>query len=100
MKEVLLRGEIDKIGEILEFGWRYKKQMADGISNELIDTIYNAAIKVGATGGKVSGAGGGGFMMFYCPDVSRFRVIGVLEQFGGQAKRYEFVNEGLKSWTT
>ncbi|MDR0872629.1 MAG: dehydrogenase [Prevotellaceae bacterium] len=99
MKEVLLRGEIDKIGEILEFGWQHKRKMAEGISNEIIDKIYAAAMAAGATGGKVSGAGGGGFMFFYCPDVSRFRVIDALEKFGGQAKRYEFVNEGLKSWT-
>lgn len=98
MKEVLLKGEIDRIGEILDFGWRYKKQMANSITNPLIDSIYEAAIKAGATGGKISGAGGGGFMFFYCPGVTRYPVIDALKQFGGKAKRYEFVNEGLKTW--
>ena len=98
MKEVLLKGEIDRIGEILDFGWRYKKKMANSITNPLIDSIYEAAIKAGATGGKISGAGGGGFMFFYCPGVTRYPVIDALKQFGGKAKRYEFVNEGLKTW--
>lgn len=99
MKEVLLKGEIDRIGEILDFGWRYKKQMANSITNPRIDSIYESAIKAGATGGKISGAGGGGFMFFYCPGVTRYAVIDALQQFGGKAKRYEFVNEGLKTWS-
>ena len=99
MKEALLRGNIDRIGEILDFGWRYKKQMASSITNPRIDGIYNAAKEVGASGGKISGAGGGGFMFFYCPGVTRYAVVEALQRFGGKAKRYEFVNEGLKTWT-
>lgn len=99
MKEILLKGDIDSIGRILDFGWQYKKQMADSISNELIDNVYDAAMAAGASGGKISGAGGGGFMFFYCPSTSRYRVIDALAAFGGKAKRYEFVNEGLKTWT-
>ncbi len=99
MKEALLRGNIDRIGEILDFGWRYKKQMASSITNPRIDGIYNAAKEAGASGGKISGAGGGGFMFFYCPGVTRYAVVEALQQFGGKAKRYEFVNEGLKTWT-
>ncbi len=99
MKEALLRGNIDRIGEILDFGWRYKKQMASSITNPRIDGIYNAAKEAGASGGKISGAGGGGFMFFYCPGVTRYAVVEALQRFGGKAKRYEFVNEGLKTWT-
>ncbi|MBQ9545824.1 MAG: dehydrogenase [Bacteroidales bacterium] len=99
MKEVLLKGEIDRIGEILDFGWQYKKQMAKSVSNERIDNIYNTALAAGATGGKISGAGGGGFMFFYCPEASRHTVIDALESLGGQAKRYDFTAEGLKTWT-
>lgn len=99
MKEILLKGDIDSIGRILDFGWQYKKQMADSISNELIDNVYDAALAAGASGGKISGAGGGGFMFFYCPSTTRYRVIDALAAFGGKAKRYEFVNEGLKTWT-
>ncbi len=98
MKEALLRGEIDKIGEILDFGWQFKKQMASGISNPMIDEIYQAAIDKGASGGKISGAGGGGFMIFYCPGDSKYNVMDALKEFGGQIKRYEFTSRGLKTW--
>jgi D-glycero-alpha-D-manno-heptose-7-phosphate kinase len=99
MKEALLKGELDRIGEILDFGWQNKKLMAKNISNPLIDKIYKAAIKSGASGGKISGAGGGGFMIFYCPNNSRPKVIDALVKFGGTAKRYEFTEHGLTTWT-
>jgi D-glycero-alpha-D-manno-heptose-7-phosphate kinase len=99
MKEVILKGKLDKMGELLNLSWDYKKQMADGISNQQIDKIYNAAIEAGATGGKISGAGGGGFMFFYCPGITRYNVIKALEQFGGHARRYEFTKQGLETWT-
>ena len=99
MKDALLRGELDDIGEILNYGWQYKKQMADEITNPLLDEIYDTAMNNGATGGKISGAGGGGFMIFYCPGVSRSKVIEALAQFGGEAKRYEFTTKGLSTWS-
>ena len=99
MKEVLLKGDLDAIGQILDEGWTHKKQMADSVSNAFIDEVYEAAIAAGATGGKISGAGGGGFMFFYCPSNARYKVIDRLAEFGGQSKRYEFVTEGLKTWT-
>jgi D-glycero-alpha-D-manno-heptose-7-phosphate kinase len=99
MKEAILKGELDSIGEILDFGWQNKKQMAAGITNPWIDEIYETAMKNGATGGKISGAGGGGFMIFYCPGNSRNNVIEALKKFGGESKRYEFTTQGLTSWT-
>ena len=99
MKEALLKGELHQIGEILDFGWQQKKQMADNISNPEIDALYGKVLAAGATGGKISGAGGGGFMFFYCPGNSRHRVIKMLEENGGQVKRYEFVTNGLQTWT-
>lgn len=98
MKEALLKGELDKIGEILDFGWRFKKEMATGITNPLIDDIYSTAIAAGATGGKISGAGGGGFMFFYCPADTRFDVIRALQRFEGNVKRYDFTKGGLRTW--
>ena len=99
MKEALLKGELGKIGEILDFGWQNKKNMAAGITNPFIDDIYTTAIQHGATGGKISGAGGGGFMFFYCPGTTRSAVIEALKKFGGQSKRYEFTSKGLSTWT-
>lgn len=65
LKQELLKGNIDSIGEILHTGWMYKKELAGGISNEHIDKYYNLAINNGALGGKLLGAGGGGFLLFY-----------------------------------
>jgi D-glycero-alpha-D-manno-heptose-7-phosphate kinase len=99
MKEVLLKGDIDCIGDILDFGWKHKKQMAASITNPRIDAIYNAAKAAGASGGKISGAGGGGFMFFYCPGTTRYAVAEALSLFGGVVNRYEFTTEGLKTWS-
>jgi D-glycero-alpha-D-manno-heptose-7-phosphate kinase len=98
MKEALLKGHIDKIGEILDFGWEYKKKIATGITNSMIDQIYETAKKNGASGGKISGAGGGGFMILYCPNNSRIKVINSLSKFGGTNQRYDFTISGLTSW--
>ena len=99
MKEALLKGNIDAIGNILDIGFRNKKDMATGISNQLMDDIYEEAKKAGASGGKISGAGGGGFMIFYCPGISRYNVMKGLARFGGEFKKYSFTETGLTSWT-
>lgn len=100
MKRTLAVGNINKIGEILDFGWQHKKQMAKGISSPEIDNLYRSAIAAGATGGKISGAGGGGFMIFYCPRNTKYDVIEALSKFGGSVHPYIFINEGLSTWTT
>ncbi len=99
MKEALLKGQLHEIGEILDFGFQQKKQMAEGISNTLLEEIYERAKAAGATGGKISGAGGGGFMIFYCPGNSKYQVIDELQKFGGRYRRYQFTKHGLKTWS-
>lgn len=99
MKEAILKEELDDIGTIFNIGYEYKKKMARGITTPLLDNIYEAAIKAGATGGKISGAGGGGFMVFYCPGNTRFGVLNSLKQYGGVVHRYEFTKYGLTTWT-
>ncbi|HEY4148537.1 MAG TPA: dehydrogenase [Chitinophagaceae bacterium] len=99
MKEALLKGRLRQIGEILDFGFRQKRQMAEGISNSLMEEIYESAKKAGATGGKISGAGGGGFMTFYCPDISKYKVQEALKTFGGYCQPYRFTDHGLTTWT-
>lgn len=98
MKDAVLRGELNKIGEILHFGWQNKKQMAKSISNTLIDSIYETALAHGASGGKISGAGGGGFMFFYCPQVTKIKVAKALEKHGGKVQPFKFTKEGLVMW--
>ena len=73
--------------------------MAEGISNSSMEEIYEAAKKAGATGGKISGAGGGGFMIFYCPEISKYKVTEAITAFGGYCKSYQFTKHGLTTWT-
>ena len=98
MKEAVLKGNVDDIGRILDYGFRFKKQMAKGISNTAMDEIYEAALKAGATGGKISGAGGGGFMMFYCPGNTRYSVKHTLQSIGGSFSQYQFTERGVFTW--
>ncbi len=98
MKEALLKGRLHEFGEILDFGFQQKRKMAHNISNNLIEEIYNAAKKAGATGGKISGAGGGGFMIFYCPENTHHAVEEALLKFGGEVKNYTFTKHGLQTW--
>jgi D-glycero-alpha-D-manno-heptose-7-phosphate kinase len=98
MKEALLKGRLQEIGEILDFGFQQKRQMAANISNTGIEEIYEAAKKAGATGGKISGAGGGGFMIFYCPGNTSHAVTETLNNFGGLVRQYNFTKYGLTTW--
>lgn len=98
MKECLLKGDFGGIVESLRFGWENKKRSATSVSNSLIDSIYDAAIDGGALAGKVSGAGGGGFMLFFVPADRRRNVIRSLESFGGQVSNCHFTAFGAQSW--
>jgi D-glycero-alpha-D-manno-heptose-7-phosphate kinase len=98
MKEALLKGRIDEIGKILHEGFQHKRQVASHVSTPLLEAIYEAARKAGATGGKVSGAGGGGFMVFYCPGDTRHSVQQALSAFQGRFFDYHFVKYGLVTW--
>lgn len=100
MKEALLKGYVDEMGEILDYGFRQKKKMTSGISNPLIEKMYETAKMSGATGGKISGAGGGGFITFYCPGNTRYAVMEAMKHFDGYFKPYQFVNHGLITWST
>ena len=98
MKEIILKENFKKIGEILNFGWESKKQTANEVTNPIIDELYEAALKAGSTGGKISGAGGGGFIFFYCPNNTRYKVIETLKKYGGEFRRFQFTNIGLQTW--
>lgn len=98
MKEFLMKGELNSIGENLHQGWQNKKKMANSITNNFIDEIYTSAINSGASGGKISGAGGGGFMFFYCPKVSKVNVGITLTKMGGNVQSFKFTKNGLTTW--
>lgn len=99
MKDALLKGKLSEIGEILDYGFQQKRKMAANISNSSIEEIYEAAKKAGATGGKISGAGGGGFMIFFCPGNTNYAVKEALLRFGGEVKNYTFTKYGVSSWS-
>jgi len=99
MKEHLLRGDFDGLVESIRLGWENKKRSAKTVSNSNIDTIYDAAIRAGALAGKVSGAGGGGFMWFFAPTEKRMDVIRTLNNFGGQVSNCNFTKHGTQAWT-
>ena len=100
MKQALLRGEIRHMAEILNRSWAAKKRTADGVSSDTIDTLHATALAHGALAGKVSGAGGGGFVMFIVPPQRRVALIRSLNDAGAVASAVHFTQEGAESWET
>jgi D-glycero-alpha-D-manno-heptose-7-phosphate kinase len=98
MKEALLKGDIDGIAQELKNGWEAKKRTSKVISNPLIEEIYTTAMKNGAKAGKISGAGGGGFMMFIVDPLMKIDLIKSLSKFDGRVQQIEFVDKGTKGW--
>jgi len=98
MKECLLRGDFHGIVDSMLLGWENKKRSARSVSNHLIDEIYNEAIHAGALAGKVSGAGGGGFMMFFVPPEKRMNLIRTLGRHEGQVSNCHFTKHGTQAW--
>jgi len=93
-REVLERGELTAFGELLDEHWQLKKSRSAGMSNPQIDAWYELARRHGAVGGKVVGAGGGGFLMFYTEDHRRLR--GAMAEAGLQELRFRFDFEGTR----
>jgi D-glycero-alpha-D-manno-heptose-7-phosphate kinase len=99
MKEALLRGELSEFGYLLGVAWEHKKKMSPRISTNEIDEAYEVARAAGALGGKVTGAGGGGFMLFYCPPGTRHLVSDRLASLGHAEAEFSFDERGLRSWS-
>jgi D-glycero-alpha-D-manno-heptose-7-phosphate kinase len=99
MKEAILRCDLPRYAQILGRSWTAKKQMAQGISNPQIDAVYDATMASGAIAGKISGAGGGGFMVFFVPPERRMQVLRELTKYPGQVMNFHFTPEGARSWT-
>ncbi|AEG10753.1 GHMP family kinase ATP-binding protein [Shewanella baltica] len=98
MKELLLKGDVITFLEVLGQSWNAKKSAASGISNQYIDEIALAAVLAGASSLKISGAGGGGFMMIAVSPENRNNVVRALSHFSGQFFSFKFVESGVKSW--
>ncbi len=94
-KKVFESGNINEFGEILNEHWQTKKGLSKKISSDYVDEIYETALKNGAIGGKVVGAGGGGFIMFYCP-YEKSKLIASLKKFNIYPMWFTFEFEGAK----
>ena len=93
-KNVLVNGEVHKFGEIMHEHWEHKKSRSTGMSNDFIDEVYNLALKSGAVGGKLVGAGGGGFLLFYASD--KEKLCSEITKIGLEEVRFKFDFEGTK----
>jgi D-glycero-alpha-D-manno-heptose-7-phosphate kinase len=98
-KDALLTGRLDVFAEILHEEWLAKKRTSPSVSTQHIDEMYEEARRLGALGGKVSGAGGGGFMFLYCPYNRKPIVSERLTQLGAQILPIAFEQEGMESWS-
>ena len=98
MKDELLKGNLHNFGRLLDYGWESKKRMSSKITNPQIDMLYDEAKKAGALGGKLLGAGGGGFLLVYCPYNVKHQVARRLEAAGGQLMDWNFELRGAQSW--
>jgi D-glycero-alpha-D-manno-heptose-7-phosphate kinase len=98
MKNALLSGDISAMAGILDASWRAKKATAPGISTDRIDQLYDVAFANGALAGKVSGAGGGGFVMFIVHPEDRLGLIDALNAAGGSAGPVKFAERGCETW--
>ena len=98
MKDALLLGRIDKFGEILHESWENKKHFSSMITNPLIDEIYETARKNGALGGKLLGAGGGGYLFFISEPDKRNQLVEAMRNMGVQTESLLIEKEGLQTW--
>lgn len=98
MKDSLLAGRLEEFGLLLGDAWAAKKLMSARISNERIDEMYEAALRAGALGGKVTGAGGGGYLLLYCDYRAKHRVARVLHDLGAIVDEFAFELDGLRTW--
>jgi D-glycero-alpha-D-manno-heptose-7-phosphate kinase len=98
MKAALLRHDLSQFGELLGHAWEQKKRMSPKITNSFIDEIYSEARRQGALGGKVTGAGGGGYLLLYCDFHRKHRVVETLVSMGASIQEFGFARSGVSSW--
>jgi D-glycero-alpha-D-manno-heptose-7-phosphate kinase len=99
MKNALLLGRVDEFGELLHAAWEHKKRLDPAISTSHVDKLYRLARKEGAIGGKMPGAGGGGYFVLLCRFDRKHRVAAMLERLGGQVVPFHFESRGLATWS-
>lgn len=96
----LLKGELVRFAECLDKSWKLKRKFSDMISNDYIDAVYEGALENGALGGKLLGAGGGGFFIFYVPPFKKNALITHLKAKNLKVQPFRFEPDGLTTWTS
>jgi D-glycero-alpha-D-manno-heptose-7-phosphate kinase len=99
MRNHLLRGRLLQFGQSLHEAWQFKRQFSSKISTGRLDEIYTDALCHGAVGGKLLGAGGGGFFLFYAPPFRKHELMDNLEAAGLKICPFRFEPEGLRTWS-
>jgi D-glycero-alpha-D-manno-heptose-7-phosphate kinase len=99
IRNYLLRGRLFNFGQALNEAWQLKREFSCRISNSFLDQIYEGALQHGAIGGKLLGAGGGGFFLFYASPFQRHQLVEWLESEGLIIHPFRFDPEGLTAWT-
>jgi D-glycero-alpha-D-manno-heptose-7-phosphate kinase len=99
MKESLLKRDIREVARVLGRSWEAKKKIAQSITNPQIDQAYESAIRAGAWSGRISGAGGGGFIIFMTDPVCKLEIARALAAGGGRLFNFHFSESGACSWT-
>jgi len=99
MKTALLRGHLRDFGSLLGEAWSQKKRLSPLITNPRIDELYDLALSSGALGGKITGAGGGGYILFFCDFPRKHRVVEALERAGATTTDVAFDMRGLTTWS-
>lgn len=98
MKEAVLKGDFELFAKCLRDGWEAKKQTSSVISNPQIEELYDYIMQHGGKAAKISGAGGGGFMMIYCNPVRKYELVKALEQLDGKVVQTSFTEAGTQAW--
>jgi len=98
-RNMLLRGKINEFGKSLNDAWNYKKQFSTKISSQEIDNLYEGALKNGAAGGKILGAGGGGYFLFFSEPFKRDKLINYLSDQNLEIRDFQFDDDGIRSWS-
>lgn len=96
IKAALEEGDLDEFGRLLDEHWQMKKKRSNKMTNPEIDRWYQAGRQAGALGGKIMGAGGGGFLMFYCPSEHRWQLRESMTAEGLRSMNFQFDMEGVK----
>jgi D-glycero-alpha-D-manno-heptose-7-phosphate kinase len=99
MKEAVLKGDFNTFSNCLLQGWLFKKNTASSISNNFLDELYQYVLDSGAQSAKISGAGGGGFMMIYCNPCNRIKLIKAMKEREGMVLTPSFTEIGTQAWT-